>query len=287
MHVPVLPTEVLEGLRVLPEGTYFDVTAGLGGHSRAIAERLTSGRLYSCDRDSESLELAKANCAGFLERVEFVHAAFSELTEALKARGAGQADGLLADLGVSRMQLTTPERGFSLMADGPLDMRMNRNSDGPTAADIVNFTHENELADIIYKFGEERRSRRIARAIVKARQIRSTRQLAEVIESAVPRIGKIHQATQTFQALRIHVNGELDEIEALLNAIPELVAKGGRVAFISFHSLEDRILKRRFQQWAREGKVDILTKHVVKPSQEEIDTNKASRSAKLRLVEVK
>ena len=287
MHVPVLPTEVLDGLRILPEGTYIDTTAGLAGHSRAIAERLTSGRLYSCDRDSESLELAKANCAGLLERIEFVHAAFSELPAALKAVGAGPADGLLADLGVSRMQLTTPERGFSLMADGPLDMRMNRNSDAPTAADVVNFTHENELADLIYGFGEERRSRRIARAIVKARQIRSTRHLAEVIESAVPRIGKIHQATQTFQALRIYVNGELDEIEALLNAIPDLVRQGGRVAFISFHSLEDRILKRRFQQWAREGKVDILTKHVIKPSQEETDTNKASRSAKLRLVEVK
>ena len=287
MHVPVLPAEVLDGLRIRPEGTFYDTTSGLGGHSRAIAERLTTGKLYSCDRDSESLELAKANCAGLLERIEFVHAAFSELASKLTALGVGPADGLLADLGVSRMQLTTADRGFSFMADGPLDMRMNRQSDGPTAADIVNFTHENDLADLIYEFGEERRSRRIARAICKARQIRSTLQLAQVIESAVPRIGKIHPATQTFQALRIKVNGELEEVESLLDAIPQLVAKGGRVAVISFHSLEDRILKRRFQQWAREGKVEILTKHVVKPSQEEINANKASRSAKLRLVEMK
>ena len=287
MHVPVLPTEVLDGLRIRSEGTYYDATAGLGGHSRAIAERLTTGKLYSCDRDSESLELAKANCAGLLDRVEFVHTAFSGLEAALKALGAPPADGLLADLGVSRMQLTTAERGFSLMSDGPLDMRMNRNSDEPTAADIVNFTHENDLANIIYEFGEERRSRRIARAICQARPIRSTLQLAQVIESLVPRIGKIHPATQTFQALRIRVNGELDEVGALLDSIPHMVAKGGRVAIISFHSLEDRILKRRFQQWAREGKAQILTKHVVKPSDEEIRTNKASRSAKLRLVEMK
>ena len=164
-------------------------------------------------------------------------------------------------------------------------MRMDR-SQGPTAADIVNFTSEKELADLIYEYGEERRSRRIARAITGARPIRTTRHLADVVESAAPRMGKIHPATQTFQALRMKVNGELDEIEALLDSLLSLVAVGGRVAMISFHSLEDRILKRRFQLWRRERKVTILTKHVIKPSEDEVAGNPASRSAKLRLIEV-
>ena len=282
MHIPVLSEEVLEGLAIQPSGIYVDATAGLGGHSFAIAKRLESGKLYSCDRDAESLELARATCEEVAARIQFIHAPFSRLREALS--GMEQAHGFLADLGVSRMQLTTPDRGFSFMSDGPLDMRMDR-STGETAADIVNFTPEKELADLIYKYGEERRSRHIARAILRARPIRTTLHLADVIRSAAPRMGKIHPATLTFQALRIVVNGELDEIESLLATVPGLMRSGGRVAMISFHSLEDRLLKRQFQQWGREGKVKILTKHVVKPTAAEINSNAASRSAKLRLVE--
>ena len=282
MHIPVLSEEVLEGLAIQPSSIYVDATAGLGGHSFAIAKRLESGKLYSCDRDAESLELARATCEEVAARIQFIHAPFSRLREALS--GMEQAHGFLADLGVSRMQLTTPDRGFSFMSDGPLDMRMDR-STGETAADIVNFTPEKELADLIYKYGEERRSRHIARAILRARPIRTTLHLADVIRSAAPRMGKIHPATLTFQALRIVVNGELDEIESLLAAVPALMRTGGRVAMISFHSLEDRLLKRQFQQWGREGKVKILTKHVVKPTAAEINSNAASRSAKLRLVE--
>ncbi len=282
MHIPVLSEEVLEGLAIQPSGIYVDTTAGLGGHSFAIAKRLESGRLYSCDRDAESLELARAHCEEVAARIQFIHAPFSRLREALS--GVEPAHGFLADLGVSRMQLTTPDRGFSFMSDGPLDMRMDRSS-GETAADIVNFTPEKELADLIYKYGEERRSRHIARAILRARPIRTTLHLADVIRSAAPRMGKIHPATLTFQALRIVVNGELDEIESLLATVPALMRPGGRVAMISFHSLEDRLLKRQFQQWGREGKVKILTKHVVKPTAAEINSNAASRSAKLRLVE--
>ena len=282
MHIPVLSEEVLEGLAIQPSSIYVDATAGLGGHSFAIAKRLESGKLYSCDRDAESLELARATCEEVAARIQFIHAPFSRLREALS--GIGQAHGFLADLGVSRMQLTTPDRGFSFMSDGPLDMRMDR-STGETAADIVNFTPEKELADLIYKYGEERRSRHIARAILRARPIRTTLHLADVIRSAAPRMGKIHPATLTFQALRIVVNGELDEIESLLAAVPALMRTGGRVAMISFHSLEDRLLKRQFQQWGREGRVKILTKHVVKPTAAEINSNAASRSAKLRLVE--
>lgn len=285
MHVSVLRSEVLEGLAIKSDGIYIDATAGLGGHSRDIAERLETGKVYSADRDAESLEMARSNCGEVAERIEFIHSAFSGLKDALKARSVLPAQGFLADLGVSRMQLTTPDRGFSFMADGPLDMRMDR-SQGPTAADIANFTSEKELADLIYEYGEERRSRRIARAITGARPIRTTRHLADVVESAAPRMGKIHPATQTFQALRMKVNGELDEIEALLDSLLSMVAVGGRVAMISFHSLEDRILKRRFQLWGREKKVKILTKHVIKPSEDEVVGNPASRSAKLRLVEV-
>lgn len=285
MHVSVLMAEVLEGLAVKGDGIYIDATAGLGGHSREIAKLLETGKLYSADRDAESLEMARTNCGEVADRIEFIHSTFSGLKDALKARNVPPAQGFLADLGVSRMQLTTPDRGFSFMADGPLDMRMDR-SQGPTAADITNFTSEKELADLIYEYGEERRSRRIARAITGARPIRTTRHLADVVESAAPRMGKIHPATQTFQALRMRVNGELDEIEALLDSLLSLVAVGGRVAMISFHSLEDRILKRRFQLWGRERKVTILTKHVIKPSEDEVAGNPASRSAKLRLIEV-
>jgi 16S rRNA (cytosine1402-N4)-methyltransferase len=194
-------------------------------------------------------------------------------------------DGLLADLGVSRYQLTEGGRGFSLMADGPLDMRMDR-SEAISAADIVNFESEKGLADLIYRLGEERRSRKIARAIVRARPVQTTGQLAKLIESVVPRTGKLHPATQTFMALRIAVNREEDELDALLGAVPELVKPGGRVVIITFMSLEDRRVKRAFQSLGRSGRVRILTRHVVRPSHDEVAENAPSRSAKLRAVEV-
>jgi len=201
--------------------------------------------------------------------------------QALAAEGLTQVNGLLADLGVSRYQLTEGERGFSLMADGFLDMRMDRSQE-QTAADIVNYESEKQLADLIFQLGEERRSRRIARAIVRARPIKTTGQLAKLIESAVPRTGKLHPATQTFMALRIAVNQENEELDALLAAIPTLVKPGGRVVVLTFMSLEDRKVKQSFQALAREGRVDILTRHVVRPSEEEVRDNPPSRSAKLR-----
>jgi 16S rRNA (cytosine1402-N4)-methyltransferase len=192
----------------------------------------------------------------------------------------------LADLGVSRFQLTEPERGFSLMADGPLDMQMDR-SQGTPASDLVNFTSEKELADLIYQLGEERRSRRITRAIVRARPIRTTLQLAQVIEQAVPRAGKLHPATQTFMALRMAVNDEQGELDRFLSIAPDLVKPGGRIVVLTFTSLEDRPVKRRFQELARSGRVMLLTKHVVKPTEDEVHRNPPSRSAKLRAVEMK
>lgn len=285
-HYPVLLRETLEFLGVTPEASYVDATCGLGGHTGAIAERLTTGRVWACDRDAESLELAKRNLApSAAGRVTFLHTAFSGLRSALRAAGAGRVHGVLADLGVSRYQLTDPERGFSLSADGPVDMRADRSQD-ETAADLVNYRSEKELADLIYQYGEERRSRRIAGAIVRARPITSTRHLAKVIESAAPRTSRIHPATQTFMALRIAVNHEWEELDELLAAAPELLLPGGRLVVLTFMSLEDRKVKHAFQKLAREGRARLLNKHVVTPTDEEVRENPASRSAKLRALEM-
>jgi 16S rRNA (cytosine1402-N4)-methyltransferase len=286
MHVPVMLGEALEFLAIRPEGVYLDATAGLGGHTRAIAERLTTGLVIASDRDAESLERARQNTASVAARIRYHHGSFADVRRALEASAVERVDGLLADLGVSRYQLTEPERGFSLMADGPLDMRMDR-SGGTTAADLVNFTSEKELADLLFRLGEERRSRQAARAIVRARPIHSTGQLARVVEQAVPRTGRLHPATQVFMALRLAVNGELEQLDGLLEEAPELVAHGGRIVFITFMSLEDRRVKRSFQDMARSERAVVLTKHVIRPSEEEIRSNPPSRSAKLRAVEMK
>ena len=285
MHYPVLLNEALEYLALRPEGTYVDATAGLGGHTGAIAQRLTSGMVVACDRDLDSLELARRNTSEWSRQIRYVHTPFSGIREALAKEGIAKVDGLLADLGVSRYQLTDPGRGFSLMSEGPVDMRMDRSQE-QTAADIVNFSSERTLADLIYQLGEERRSRNIARAIVRARPIRSTLHLAQVIEKAAPRTGHLHPATQTFMALRLAVNNELGELETLLETAPDLVMSGGRIVIITFMSLEDRKVKQAFQDLQRTRQVSVLTRHVVKPSEQETTENPASRSAKLRAAEV-
>ncbi|MBV9081553.1 MAG: 16S rRNA (cytosine(1402)-N(4))-methyltransferase RsmH [Acidobacteriaceae bacterium] len=285
-HYPVLLAESIEYLAIRPDGIYVDMTAGLGGHTAAIAERLDSGFVIACDRDSESLELARTNTAQWEERIRFFHGSFSKLPEALAENGVAEVDGVLADLGVSRYQLSSGERGFSLMEDGPLDMRMDR-SQSLTAADLVNELPETELADLIYQLGEERRSRRISRAIVRARPIRTTGRLAQVIEGAVPRTGRLHPGTQTFMALRLKVNGELEELDWLLRIAPGRLRPGGRFVVLTFMSAEDRKVKQAFQVLARTGEMKILTKHVVKPGEREVAENAASRSAKLRAAEKK
>jgi 16S rRNA (cytosine1402-N4)-methyltransferase len=278
--------ECLEYLAVRPDGIYLDATAGLGGHTAAIAKRLRSGLAIANDRDAESLEMAKGNTAEWADRIRYHQGSFSELRSALTAVGVERVDGLLADLGVSRYQLMEPERGFSLMAEGPLDMRMDR-SQGTTADELVNFAAEKELADLIYRFGEERRSRKISRAIVRARPIHTTAHLARVIEEAVPRTSKLHPATQTFMALRMAVNDEQGELDRLLSIAPELVRSGGRIVILSFMSLEDRKVKQSLQALARAGRAVTLTKHVVRPAPEETRDNPPSRSAKLRAVEMR
>ena len=278
--------ECLEYLAVRPDGIYLDATAGLGGHTAAIAKHLRSGLVIANDRDAESLEMAKRNTIEWADRIRYHHGTFSELGSALRAFGVERVDGLLADLGVSRYQLTEPERGFSLMAEGPLDMRMDR-SQGRTAGELVNFTSEKELADLIYRFGEERRSRKISRAIVRARPIHTTAHLARVIEQAVPRTSKLHPATQTFMALRMAVNDEQGELDRLLSIAPDLVKSGGRIVILTFMSLEDRKVKQSLQALARAGRAITLTKHVVRPAPEETRDNPPSRSAKLRAVEIR
>lgn len=278
--------EALEYLAVRPDGIYADATAGLGGHAGAIASRLKTGFVIALDRDAESLEAARKNTLEWADRIRFRQARFSELRLALASFGVEKVDGLLADLGVSRYQLTEPERGFSLAAAGPLDMRMDR-SQGATAADLANTMNETELADLLYRLGEERRSRRIARAIVRARPVRDTLHLAEIVERAVPRTGRLHPATQTFMALRRAVNHEVEELDTLLREAPGLIAGGGRIVAITFMSLEDRQVKEGFRRLAQEGRGRLLTRHVLKPGEDEVAANPASRSAKLRAVEMR
>jgi 16S rRNA (cytosine1402-N4)-methyltransferase len=278
-HYPVMLAESLEFLAVKPDGRYLDCTAGLGGHTKAIAALLTEGgQLIANDRDAQSLEMARRNTAEFADRIEFQQASFSELSES-------NLDGLIADLGVSRFQLTSPERGFSFQAEGPLDMRLDQ-SRGVTAAELLNHSAEKAIADWLHQLGEERRARKIAGAIVRARPIRSTLHLAGVVERAAPRTGPLHPATRTFMALRMVVNREQEELDALLNAAPRMVKPGGRIVIISFMSLEDRKVKDSFRELKRTGRALILTKKPIVPGEQEVRINPPSRSAKLRAVEM-
>ncbi len=294
-HVPVLLQPAIEFLAVRRGGTYIDATLGLGGHSWEIAKLLgAQGRLIGFDKDPAALERARERLMSpptewesDWPTIELVHASFAEVAQHV---APGSADGLLADLGVSSMQLQNPERGFSFQADGPLDMRMNTQA-GQTAEQVVNRFDERELADAIYEFGEERRSRRIARAIVRARPITTTAQLAQVVSAAARPMNqaerRIHPATKTFQALRILVNRELEDLQELLRAeaAPQVLRAGGRLVIISFHSLEDRIVKDALRDGAREGRYQVLTKKPVTAEEQEIDRNPRSRSAKLRAAE--
>jgi len=273
-------------LDIRPDGVYLDATAGMGGHTALIAQRLTTGTVIANDRDGESLELARANTAQWAERIRYCQGTFGELRETVEAEGFQKVQGLLADLGVSRYQLVeTPHRGFSFLTDGPLDMRMTQGT-GMTAADLVNFNAEKAIADLIYQLGEERGARKIARAIVRARPIRSTLHLADVVSRAVPRTGRLHPATKTFMALRRAVNDEPAELDRLLDTGPALIEHGGRMVIISFMSSEDRSVKEKFKALGREGRAHILTKHPLQPSDEETSHNPPSRSAKLRAVTI-
>jgi 16S rRNA (cytosine1402-N4)-methyltransferase len=285
-HASVLLAESLELLAVRPGGLYVDGTVGPGGHAAAILERSgPDGRLVGLDRDAEVLERAGERLRPYGARARLVHADYREIPRLL---GDERADGVLLDLGTSSVQLDTPERGFSFRAEGPLDMRMDRGS-GETAADVVNRLSEPELADVIYRFGEERASRRIARAIVAARRqarIRTTTELAGIVRRAAGRSRRpgLDPATRTFQALRIRVNRELEGLGAALSAIAACLAPRGRLAVIAFHSLEDREVKQTFRELGRSG-FTLLTRRPVRPSGAETAANPRSRSARLRALE--
>jgi len=305
-HVPVLLKEAIDLLAVQRGGTYIDATVGLGGHSYEIARRLGArGHLIGLDKDPAALEMARQRLepgqarfgpaaasgsprAGEKDwpKITLFHASFTEIEDRL---GSALADGLLADLGASSLQFDDPLRGFSFQAEGPLDMRMNPQAE-LTAEQVVNHLDERRLADVIYEFGEERRSRRIARAIVRSRPIHTTAQLADVISAAARPMKKagferIHPATRTFQALRIFVNRELDDLRALVHRAPQILVPGGRLVIISFHSLEDRIVKDALREGTKQGLYRVLTKKPVTPGEDEIDRNPRSRSAKLRAAE--
>jgi len=290
-HVSVLLAEALELLAVRPGGLWVDGTVGLGGHAAALLRASApDGRLLGLDRDTETLERARAALAGFGDRVRLDAGDYREIPQRL---GDERADGVLLDLGISSAQLDDPERGFSFQSDGPLDMRMDRR-EGTTAADVVNHLPEKELADLIYAYGEERQSRRIARAIVRSRErapLGTTAELAEIVRRATrtgaPRGARrgLHPATRTFQALRIYVNRELEGLGEALERIAGCLAPEGRMAVIAFHSLEDRAVKNAFRDLARRGWRQ-LTKKPVRPSEAETRANPRARSARLRALAV-
>jgi 16S rRNA (cytosine1402-N4)-methyltransferase len=282
-HVSVMPKEVVEALAPRAGGTYVDATMGWAGHTTALLDAAEDVRIIAFDRDSRAIEATRAKLAPYRDRVRVVHARFGTLGDELSALGVTEIDGIVADLGVSSPQLDDPERGLSFRAAGPLDMRMDP-TEGETALELIERLSQDELADVIYELGEERRSRRVAKCIKQALdrgELESTVDLRRAVVRAVGprRIGGADPATRTFQALRIAVNRELDELAALLAQVPRFLRPGGVACFISFHSLEDRIVKRAFQQrdvWTR------LTKKPVRPGDDETEGNPRSRSAKLR-----
>jgi 16S rRNA (cytosine1402-N4)-methyltransferase len=286
-HVPVLLDEVRSLLSPERGGTFVDCTLGLGGHSRMLLESGAS-RVIGIDRDTDAIAIARETLADFGDRVTFVHADYREVAVVLETLGVSGIAGLLADFGVSSMQLDADGRGFSFKRDEPLDMRMDR-SQGETAADLIDRVDETELADVIYRFGEERRSRQVARAIVMARQqspITTTGRLAEIVRRGVAARGwqRIDPATRTFQALRIWVNRELDGLDSFIGRAASLLQAEGRLALISFHSLEDRVVKHTLRDLARgdDAAIKVLTKHPVVAGEAEAAVNPRARSAKLR-----
>ncbi len=279
-HRPVLLEEALELLAVRPGGRYVDGTLGLGGHAAEVLRRSApDGRLLATDRDGESLALARQRRAEFGERARLIRADFRDIPAFL---GDDKVDGILLDLGISSAQLDDPERGLSFQLEGPLDMRLDR-SQGTTAGEVVNRMRERELADLIYRFGEEHASRRIARAIVESRPIRTTRELAEIVRAAAPRSRRpgLHPATRTFQALRIHVNRELEGLGDALRALARCLAPGGRLVVIAFQSLEDREVKQAFRDLAS-GDFRLLTRKPIRPGEREVRENPRARSGRLR-----
>ncbi|MFW6150959.1 MAG: 16S rRNA (cytosine(1402)-N(4))-methyltransferase RsmH [Chloroflexota bacterium] len=285
-HQPVLLHEVVEALHASAGDCIVDCTVGPGGHAEALLEQLgPSGRLLGIDADPDAIELARRRLSRFGGSAILVNRSFVDLSAVCHEYGFHAVDGILFDLGLSSMQVDSPERGFSFQRDAPLDMRFDP-SRGLTAADIINTYPEREIARILREYGEERRARRIARSIVRSRPITSTVRLARLVEQVLgSRRGRIHPATRTFMALRIAVNQELDSLSSALAQTPDLLAPGGRLVVISYHSLEDRIVKQFMRSQARDSVLQLVSRKVIRPTSLEIESNPRSRSAKLRIAE--
>ncbi len=300
LHQPVLYKEIIHALQPKTPGRYVDGTVGAGGHARGILEACApDGRLLGLDVDPQALAAARETLAPYGQRAVLVQASYTALPDVMRQLGWDAADGILLDLGVSSMQLDQPERGFTFQQEAPLDMRFDPQH-GMTAADLLNTASEAEIADILFRYGEEPQARRIAGSIVKARPIRTTVQLAEVVRKAYPGHSRMHPATRTFQALRIAVNGELEAIEGVLPKAVQALRPGGRLAVISFHSLEDRIVKDFFRSESkdlvnppneqlyeveRKATLKEINRKPITPSEEEVQENPRARSAKLRVAE--
>jgi 16S rRNA (cytosine1402-N4)-methyltransferase len=286
VHIPVMLEEVVEALKIKNSGVYVDATLGLGGHAEGILQKTRKCMIIGIDRDSEALEVAKKRLKDY-PNIQFVKNNFSNIKAVVNRLGYERVDGILFDLGVSTLQLKSEGRGFSFLKDEPLDMRMDR-TQRLTAEEIVNGYSEKALATVIWQYGEERYSKRIARAIINARRkrpIKSCRELATIIEKAVGKRGRIHPATRTFQALRIKVNEELKELSTAIDTGAEILESGGRMCVLSYHSLEDRIVKRGFKRLVEDGLFKIITKKPMVPNPQERALNPSSRSAKLRIAE--
>lgn len=301
IHIPVLFQAVLDGLQVRSGGRYIDATVGGGGHAAGIlAASSPGGCLLGLDRDPAALEVARVQLASYAGQVALVHGSFSHLAEIARVRSFVPVDGILFDFGLSSLQLADPTRGFAFMRDGPLDMRFDPTKEGLTAAALVNHYSLEELTALLYRYGEEKQARRIAGAIVAARPLHTTKELAATVERVVGRRGRIHPATRTFQALRIAVNDELATLEAALPQAVEVLATGGRLAAISFHSLEDRPVKRFLRRESRDcicppeipvcvcdhrATLRLVTRKPIRPTADEIAANPRARSARLRVAE--
>lgn len=286
IHVPVMREEVLEALEIKRAGIYVDATLGLGGHSEGILRHDDTCTIIGIDRDDSALAIAKERLSGY-GNVHLVRDDFSNMKEVVHDLGYDGVDGIILDAGVSTLHLKAEGRGFSFLKDEPLDMRMDRRR-SLTAGDVVNKYSEKDLAAVIWQFGEERRSRRIAKGISyvrKKKPIETCRELAGIIAKSLGRSGRIHPATRTFQAIRIEVNSELTELPAAIDAGADLLKPEGRFCILSYHSLEDRIVKNAFKQLAKEGRFHIITKKPLVPGREEREINPSSRSAKLRVGE--
>ena len=300
LHVPVMVKQVVDAFRLCPVGDFVDGTLGMGGHAEALLKAYSEATLLGIDLDVDGLKLARERLFRFGERAVLSQGSYTEMASLARREEVGPIVGILLDLGTSSLQLDSPDRGFSFRYDAPLDMRFERTSDN-TAANIVNHYAEKDLADIIFRYGEEHRSRRIAAALVRKRPVQTTKELATIVSNALGKNrGRIHPATRTFQALRIAVNRELDNVLEGVKEGVKLLKPGGRIAVIAYHSLEDRIVKNYFRDEASQGrspshatacecthtsKLRLVTKKVIKPSLSEIQTNVRSRSARLRIAE--